>query len=62
MSQDSREKFGVKSQMPGGGGGGGGGGEGAGKERKERKDMLKTGQSRGSIVCVNGVIIKQCGS
>ena len=27
MSQDSREKFGVKSQMPGGGGGGGGEGE-----------------------------------
>ena len=24
MSQDSREKFGVKSQMPWGGGGGGG--------------------------------------
>ena len=24
--------------------------------------MLKAGQSRGSIVCVNGVIIKQCGS
>ena len=63
MSQDSREKFGVKSQMQGDGGGGGGGGEGgAGKERKERKDMLKAGQSRGSIVCVNGVIIKQCGS
>ena len=58
MSQDSREKFGVKSQMQGGGGGG----RGAGKERKERKDMLKAGQSRGSIVCVNGVIIKQCGS
>ena len=57
MSQDSREKFGVKSQMRGGGGG-----RGAGKERKERKDMLKAGQSRGSIVCVNGVIIKQCGS
>ena len=57
MSQDSREKFGVKSQMRGGGGGGGGG-----KERKERKDMLKAGQSRGSKVCVNGVIIKQCGS
>ena len=55
MSQDSREKFGVKSQMRGGG-------RGAGKERKERKDMLKAGQSRGSIVCVNGVIIKQCGS
>ena len=54
MSQDSREKFGVKSQMRGG--------EAAGKERKERKDMLKAGQSRGSIVCVNGVIIKQCGS
>ena len=49
-----------KSQMRGGGGGGGGGG--AGKERKERKDMLKAGQSTGSIVCVNGVIIKQCGS
>ena len=49
----------MKSQMRGGGGGGGGG---AGKERKERKDMLKAGQSRGSIVCVNGVIIKQCGS
>ena len=60
MSQDSREKFGVKSQMQGGGGGGGG--RGAEKERKERKDMLKAGQSRGSIVCVNGVIIKQCGS
>ena len=55
MSQDSREKFGEKSQM----GGGGGGGE---EERKERKDMLKAGQSRGSIVCVNGLIIKQCGS
>ena len=55
MSQDSREKFGVKSQMRGGG-------RGAGKERKERKDMLKAGQSRSSIVCVNGVIIKQCGS
>ena len=59
MSQDSREKFGEKSQMQGGGGGGG---REAGKERKERKDMLKAGQSRGSIVCVNGVIIKQCGS
>ena len=56
MPQDSREKFGVKSQMRGGGGGGGGGAE---KESKERKDMLKAVQSRGSIVCVNGVIIKQ---
>ena len=56
MSQDSREKFGVKSQMRGGGG------RGSGKERKERKDMLKAGQGRGSIVCVNGVITKQCGS
>ena len=55
MSQDSREKFGVKSQMRGGGGG-------AGKERKERKDKLKSGQSKGSIMCVKGVIIKQCGS
>ena len=54
MSQDSREKFGVKSQMRGGGGGGGGG-EGGGEGEKR-------GQSRGSIVRVNGVIIKQCGS
>ena len=38
-----------------------GGGRGE-KKRKERKDMLKAGQSRGSIVCVNGVIIKQSGS
>ena len=53
MSQDSREKFGVKSQISIGGGGGGGRGR---KERKERKDMLKAGQSRGSIVCVNGVM------
>ena len=54
MSQDSREKFGVKSQISiGGAVGGGGGGE---KERKERKDMLRAGQSRGSIVCVNGVM------
>ena len=58
MSQDSWEKFGVKSQMRGVGGGGGG----RRRRRKERKDMLKAGQSRGSIVCVNGVIIKQCGS
>ena len=57
MSQDSREKFGVKSQMRGGGGG-----EGWCGGEKERKDMLKAGQSRGSIVCVNGVIIKQCDS
>ena len=34
MSQDSWEKFGVKSQMRGGGGGGGGGGgEGEKRER-----------------------------
>ena len=43
----------MKSQMRVGGGGGGGGLE---KERKERKDMLKAGQSRGSVVCVNGVM------
>ena len=36
MSQDSREKFGVKSQMrAGGGGGGGGGGE---KEKGEKRE------------------------
>ena len=34
MSQDSREKFGVKSQMRGGGGGGGGGG--GRREKRER--------------------------
>ena len=33
MSQDSREKFGVKSQMRGGGGGGGGDGEGEKREK-----------------------------
>ena len=33
MSQDSWEKFGVKSQMRGGGGGGGGGAE---KEKREK--------------------------
>ena len=31
-------------------------GRGVEKERKERKDMLKAGQSRGSLVCVNGVM------
>ena len=47
MSQDSREKFGVKTiSMVGGGG----------EARKERKDMLRAGQSRGSIVCVTGVM------
>ena len=46
MSQDSWEKFGVKSQMRGGEEGG------QRRRRKERKDMLKAGQSRGSIVCV----------
>ena len=40
MSQDSRDKFGVKTQISigvGGGGGGGQGEEGGEKERKERK-------------------------
>ena len=49
MSQDSREKFGVKSQISIGGGR-------WGEERKEKKDLLRAGQSRGSIVCVNGVM------
>ena len=35
MSQDSREKFGVKSQMRRGGGGGGGGGWGEGEKREK---------------------------
>ena len=50
MSQDSREKFGVKTQISIGALVGAGGGE---KARKERKDMLRAGQSRGSIVCIN---------
>ena len=33
MSQDSREKFGVKSQISNGGAGGGGGGEGEKREK-----------------------------
>ena len=33
MSQDSREKFGVKSQMRGGGGGGGG-------RRREKRERI----------------------
>ena len=36
MSQDSWEKFGVKSQIRGGGRGGGGGGGGAEKEKREK--------------------------
>ena len=31
-------------------------GGGVDQERKERKDMLRAGQSRGSIVYVNGVM------
>ena len=57
MSQDSREKFGVKSQMRGGGGG-----EGGGEGEKREKGYVESRTSRGSIVCANGVIIKQCGS
>ena len=51
MFQDGREKFGVKTQVSIGGGGGRGE-----KESRERKGMLTAGQSRGSIVCVNGVM------
>ena len=36
MSQDSREKFGVKSQMRGGGGGGAGRGGRGRREKRER--------------------------
>ena len=35
MSQDSREKFGVKSQMRGGGGGGG-----KGRGRREKRERI----------------------
>ena len=42
MSQDSREKFGVKSQMQGGGGGGGGGGEGRGRREKREKGYVES--------------------
>ena len=45
MSQDSWEKFGVKSQMRGGRGGGGGGGggarEGGGMEAAEKEKREK---------------------
>ena len=34
---------------------GGGGGKGE-REGEKRKDTLRAGQSRGSIVCVNGVM------
>ena len=36
MPQDSREKFGVKSQMRGGGGGGGGGG----RRRRVKRERI----------------------
>ena len=44
MSQDSREKFGVKSQISiggcGGGGGGGRGGGGRGGGRREKREKI----------------------
>ena len=48
MSHDSRENFGVKTQISiGGGRGGGDGGRGRGwgerTEKKERKDILRAG-------------------
>ena len=39
----------MKSQISTGGGGGG-------RTEKREKDMLRAGQSRGSIVCVNGAM------
>ena len=48
MSQDSRENFACEEPDQHW--------RGREKERKERKDMLKAGQSRGSIVCVNIVM------
>ena len=45
MSQDSREKFGKEPDQ-----------HWRGRWGEERKDMLRAGQSRGSIVCVNGLM------
>ena len=56
MSQDSREKFGVKSHISIGGAVEGMGGGRERRREKRKKDMLTAGQSRGSIVCVNGVM------
>ena len=50
MPQDSREKFGRSRQISIGGGGEGGEG------KKREKGYVKAGQSRDSIVCVNGVM------
>ena len=43
MSQDSWEKFGVKSQMRGGRGGGGGGGAGGGGMEAAEKEKREKG-------------------
>ena len=50
MSQDIKKTFGVKSHISIGGDDGGGGGGWEEKVRKERKDILKAGQSRGGIL------------
>ena len=42
MSNDSREKFGVKSQISIGGGGGGGGGGGRGEREKREKGYVES--------------------
>ena len=42
MSQDSREKFGVKSQISIGGDGGGGGGGGGGEGEKREKGYVES--------------------
>ena len=54
MFRDSREKFGVKTQIIGSTDGWGV--RGGGRRREKRKDMLRAGQSRGSIVCASGVM------
>ena len=43
MSQDSRENFGVKTQISIGGWRGGGGGGRGGRRREKREDMLRAG-------------------
>ena len=55
MSQDTRENFGVKTQIRLAGGGGRRG-RGGGEGEKREKRYVESRISRGSIVCVSGVM------